>query len=161
MPVLKLINAATKSPPYMIKISTWIDKKESPYFENNPYVFEFLLEDLEMVEGMGEILGGYNPLKLDNNQNRQKQTNDSICMACSTYPKPIRLDEFVSPKVCLPSDVSRICMACSTYPKPIRLDEFVSPKVCLPSDVSREFLFSVEEIVNVLNNKTIRKVSNL
>ncbi|RHZ77117.1 hypothetical protein Glove_185g22 [Diversispora epigaea] len=45
----------------------------------------------------------------------------------------------------LKTEKKSYCMACSTYPKLIRSDEFVSPKVFLPSYVSHEFLFSVKE----------------
>ncbi|RHZ65626.1 hypothetical protein Glove_313g61 [Diversispora epigaea] len=77
---------------HALEISSWIDKKGSPYVENNPYEFELLVRgsrdgfDVKTiynlcdkvvntvivlkVEGTGEILGGYNPREWDNNSNQ-------------------------------------------------------------------------------------------
>ncbi|RHZ87329.1 hypothetical protein Glove_37g111 [Diversispora epigaea] len=74
---------------HALEISSWIDRKETPYTENNPYGFKLLVRGskdgfdvktiLEIcdkvsntvivlkVEGTGEIIGGYNPLEIYNN----------------------------------------------------------------------------------------------
>ncbi|RHZ43770.1 hypothetical protein Glove_856g47 [Diversispora epigaea] len=75
---------------HALEISSWIDRKETPYTaENNPYEFELLVRGSRdgfkvktiyencdkvsntvivlKVEGTGEIIGGYNPLEIRNN----------------------------------------------------------------------------------------------
>ncbi|RHZ72894.1 hypothetical protein Glove_236g53 [Diversispora epigaea] len=91
---------------HALEISSWIDKKETPYIENNPYEFKLLVRGsrdgfdvktfynicdkvsktiiILKVEGTGEILGGYNPLELENNNNRQKFTKDSFIFSLKT-----------------------------------------------------------------------------
>ncbi|RHZ59687.1 hypothetical protein Glove_362g67 [Diversispora epigaea] len=73
---------------HALEISSWIDRKETPYTENNPYEFKLLVRGskdgfdvktiLEIcdkvsnivivlkVEGTEEIIGGYNPLEIYN-----------------------------------------------------------------------------------------------
>ncbi|RHZ77143.1 hypothetical protein Glove_185g32 [Diversispora epigaea] len=89
-----------------LEISSWIDKKEPPYIENYLYEFELLVRgsrdgfDVRTIydicdkvsktiiilklEGTGEILGGYNPLEWDNDQNQRKQTEDSFVFSLKT-----------------------------------------------------------------------------
>ncbi|RHZ72891.1 hypothetical protein Glove_236g56 [Diversispora epigaea] len=91
---------------HALEISSWIDKKETPYIENNPYEFKLLVRGsrdgfdvktiynicdkvsktiiILKVKGNGEILGGYNPLELENNNNRLKYTNDSFVFSLKT-----------------------------------------------------------------------------
>ncbi|RHZ70147.1 hypothetical protein Glove_275g68 [Diversispora epigaea] len=74
---------------HALELLSWIDVKETTYTENNPYEFKLLVRgsrdgfDVETiynicnkisntiivakVEGTGEIIGGYNPLKMHNN----------------------------------------------------------------------------------------------
>ncbi|RHZ43787.1 hypothetical protein Glove_856g49 [Diversispora epigaea] len=74
---------------HALEISSWIDRKEIPYTENNPYEFKLLVRGSRdgfdvrniyeicdkvsntvivlKVEGTGEIIGGYNPLEIRNN----------------------------------------------------------------------------------------------
>ncbi|RHZ65613.1 hypothetical protein Glove_313g49 [Diversispora epigaea] len=88
-----------------LEISSWIDKKETPYIENNPYEFQLLVRGsrdgfdvktiynicdkvantviILKVEGTGEILGGYNPLEWENN-NLLKKTQDSLIFSLKT-----------------------------------------------------------------------------
>ncbi|RHZ90149.1 hypothetical protein Glove_5g31 [Diversispora epigaea] len=91
---------------HALEISSWIDKKEIPYIENNPYKFELLVRgsrdgfDIKTiynicdkvsktiiilkVEGTDEILGGYNPLEWENNKNQSKRTKDSFIFSLKT-----------------------------------------------------------------------------
>ncbi|RHZ87374.1 hypothetical protein Glove_37g105 [Diversispora epigaea] len=74
---------------HALEISSWIDRKETPYIENNPYEFKLLVRGSKdgfdvktifeicdkvsntvivlKVEGTGEIIGGYNPLEIYSN----------------------------------------------------------------------------------------------
>ncbi|RHZ51614.1 hypothetical protein Glove_476g6 [Diversispora epigaea] len=74
---------------HALEISSWIDRKETPYTENNPYEFKLLVRgsrdgfDIKTmyeicdkvsntvivlkVEDTREIIGGYNPLEIYNN----------------------------------------------------------------------------------------------
>ncbi|RHZ51831.1 hypothetical protein Glove_469g36 [Diversispora epigaea] len=83
-----------------LEISSWIDKNETPYFENNPYEFKLLVRGsrdgfhiktifticdkvsntiiILKVKGTGEILGGYNPLEWNINKNECKKTTDGF-----------------------------------------------------------------------------------
>ncbi|RHZ79243.1 hypothetical protein Glove_150g68 [Diversispora epigaea] len=89
---------------HALEISSWIDKKEIPYTENNPYKFELLVKgsrdgfDIKTiynicdkisntvivlkVEGTGEILGGYNPLEWE--KTSQWKTTQDI------FPFPLK-----------------------------------------------------------------------
>ncbi|RHZ60973.1 hypothetical protein Glove_350g48 [Diversispora epigaea] len=91
---------------HILEISSWIDKKEIPYTESNPYEFELLVRgsrdgfDVKpiyeicdkvsntvivlKVEGTGEILGGYNPLKWDKNTDQYQTTRDSFSFSLKT-----------------------------------------------------------------------------
>ncbi|RHZ65614.1 hypothetical protein Glove_313g19 [Diversispora epigaea] len=94
---------------HALEISSWIDKKESSYIENNPYEFKLLVRGsrdgfdvktiktiynicdkvsktiiILKVEGTGEILGGYNPLEWDNINNQYKNTQDSFVFSLKT-----------------------------------------------------------------------------
>ncbi|RHZ44999.1 hypothetical protein Glove_700g26 [Diversispora epigaea] len=99
---------------HALKISSWIDRREIPYIENNPYEFQLLVRGsgngfdvntifnicdkvsktiiILKVKGTGEILGGYNPLKWDRNRNLYKLTKADVI----AYSKPIRSSEFIS-----------------------------------------------------------------
>ncbi|RHZ70146.1 hypothetical protein Glove_275g69 [Diversispora epigaea] len=74
---------------HALELSSWIDRKETTYTENNPYEFKLLVRGskdgfnvktiynicdqvsntiiVAKVEGTGEIIGGYNPLEIHNN----------------------------------------------------------------------------------------------
>ncbi|RHZ53150.1 hypothetical protein Glove_450g22 [Diversispora epigaea] len=91
---------------HALEISSWIDKKEIPYIENNPYEFKLLVRGsrdgfdvytfynicdkvsktiiILKVEGTGEILGGYNPLEWENNIDQWKVTKDSFTFSLKT-----------------------------------------------------------------------------
>ncbi|RHZ43777.1 hypothetical protein Glove_856g55 [Diversispora epigaea] len=93
---------------HALEISSWIDRKETPYTaENNPYEFELLVRgsrdgfDVKniyeicdkvsktvivlKVEGTREIIGGYNPLEIRNNIYRQYfYSKDSFIFSLKT-----------------------------------------------------------------------------
>ncbi|RHZ60864.1 hypothetical protein Glove_350g170 [Diversispora epigaea] len=91
---------------HALEISSWIDKKEIPYTENNPYEFELLVKgsrdgfDVKniynicdkvsntvivlKVVGTGEILGGYNPLQWTKETNGRNPTCDSFAFSLKT-----------------------------------------------------------------------------
>ncbi|RHZ77147.1 hypothetical protein Glove_185g3 [Diversispora epigaea] len=91
---------------HALEISSWIDKKETPYIENNPYEFKLLVRGsrdgfdvntiynicdkisntaiILKVEGTGEILGGFNPLEWNKNYNGWKNTDDSFIFSLKT-----------------------------------------------------------------------------
>ncbi|RHZ77132.1 hypothetical protein Glove_185g57 [Diversispora epigaea] len=91
---------------HALEISSWIDKKETPYIENNPYVFELLVKGsrdgfdittiynicgkvyntiiILKVKDTGEILGGFNPLELDYSRDKYKNTQDSFIFSLKT-----------------------------------------------------------------------------
>ncbi|RHZ77144.1 hypothetical protein Glove_185g33 [Diversispora epigaea] len=175
---------------HALEISSWIDKKETPYIENNPYVFKLLVRgsrdgfDVKTIynlcdkvtktviilklEGTGEILGGYNPREWNNDQNKWKYTENCFAFSLKTakmknsilsrvvknfgyaicnspWDSTLRFGNVLHLKANLKTKKKCFCVVSTTYSKPIRSDELVSPKVHKPSDVSREFLFSVEE----------------
>ncbi|RHZ77151.1 hypothetical protein Glove_185g61 [Diversispora epigaea] len=113
---------------HALEISSWINR----YIENNSYEFKLLVKgfrdgfdiktiyNLVIVEGTEEILGGYNPLDWDIDNDQFKKTED---------------------KGNLKTKKNCFCIS-STYSKPIRP---ISPSN-LFADVSHEFLFSVEEL---------------
>ncbi|RHZ84840.1 hypothetical protein Glove_74g200 [Diversispora epigaea] len=85
---------------HTLEISSWIDKRESNYTENNPYEFELLVRgsrdgfDVKTiyefcdkvsntvvvlkVKDTGEILGGYIPCELNKNKNDCINSQDSF-----------------------------------------------------------------------------------
>ncbi|RHZ60980.1 hypothetical protein Glove_350g74 [Diversispora epigaea] len=89
-----------------LEISSWIDKKATPYIENNPYEFKLLVRGSRdgfdvitiynicdkisntvivlKVEGTEEIFGGYNPVDWDINCNQYKMTQDSFAFSLKT-----------------------------------------------------------------------------
>ncbi|RHZ51459.1 hypothetical protein Glove_478g72 [Diversispora epigaea] len=91
---------------HALEISSWIDKKEIPYIENNPYEFKLLVRGsrdgfdvktiydicdkvskliiILKVEGTGEILGGYNPIGWENDLDQWKKTKDSFIFSLKT-----------------------------------------------------------------------------
>ncbi|RHZ51836.1 hypothetical protein Glove_469g39 [Diversispora epigaea] len=91
---------------HALEISSWIDKKETPSIENNPYEFKLLVRGsrdgfdvktiynicdkvsktiiILKIKGTEEILGGYNPLEWDKNKNRYKKTEDSFVFSLKT-----------------------------------------------------------------------------
>ncbi|RHZ60860.1 hypothetical protein Glove_350g177 [Diversispora epigaea] len=173
---------------HALEISSWIDKKETLYVENNPYEFELLVRGsrdgfdvktiynicdkiantviILKVKGTGEILGGYNPLEWDNNNDQLKYTQDSFIFSLKTtnlknsilsraknlgyaiYNYPKNSDFSFNVALCLIGNLKTekrcYCMVTSEYSKPIRSGKFISPEVYL-SNISHKFLFSVEE----------------
>ncbi|RHZ77141.1 hypothetical protein Glove_185g30 [Diversispora epigaea] len=91
---------------HALEISSWIDKKETPYIENNPYDFKLFVRGsgdgfevntfynicdkvsntiiILKVKGTEEILGGFNPIEWDNNMNQFKKTEDSFVFSLKT-----------------------------------------------------------------------------
>ncbi|RHZ84863.1 hypothetical protein Glove_74g217 [Diversispora epigaea] len=91
---------------HTLEISSWIDKRESNYTENNPYEFKLLVRgsrdgfDVKTiyeicdkvsntvivlkVKDTGEILGGYIPCELDKNQNKWIYSQDSFAFSLKT-----------------------------------------------------------------------------
>ncbi|RHZ60993.1 hypothetical protein Glove_350g27 [Diversispora epigaea] len=103
---LFLLSSHIITDEHALEISSWIDKKEIPYTENNPYQFELLVKgsrdgfDIKTiyqicdkvsstviilkVEGTGEILGGYNPLEWNKVHSVWKVTQDSFIFSLKT-----------------------------------------------------------------------------
>ncbi|RHZ70148.1 hypothetical protein Glove_275g65 [Diversispora epigaea] len=91
---------------HALELSSWIDRKETTYTENNPYEFKLLVRGsrdgfdvktiynicdqvsntiiVAKVEGTGEIIGGYNPLEIRNNENRWYSSQDSFIFSLKT-----------------------------------------------------------------------------
>ncbi|RHZ84816.1 hypothetical protein Glove_74g187 [Diversispora epigaea] len=91
---------------HTLEISSWIDKRESNYTENNPYEFKLLVRgsrdgfDVKTiyeicdkvsntvvvlkVKDTGEILGGYIPCELDKNNTRWIYSQDSFAFSLKT-----------------------------------------------------------------------------
>ncbi|RHZ78483.1 hypothetical protein Glove_164g53 [Diversispora epigaea] len=175
---------------HALEISSWIDKKETPYIENNPYEFKLLVRgsrdgfDVKTiynicdkvsntvivlkVEGTGEILGGFNPLEWDNNNNQHKTSRDSFIFSLRTanmensilsrvsgnynlaiynYPEDLDFSFYCALNLIgnLKTEKRCYCMDNSTYYKPIRSDEFISPLEDDQSRIPHKCLFSVEE----------------
>ncbi|RHZ60911.1 hypothetical protein Glove_350g153 [Diversispora epigaea] len=170
---------------HALKISSWIDKKKTTYIENNPYEFELLVRGsrdgfdvktfynicdkvsntiiILKVKGTEEILGGYNPLEWDKNNNQWKATQDSFTFSLKiANPKNFilsRVKKFIgainnSPKNSylgfgfalllkgnLKTEKTCYCRVSEAYPIPIRSNEFIQPDQTLLD----ECLFSVEE----------------
>ncbi|RHZ51453.1 hypothetical protein Glove_478g25 [Diversispora epigaea] len=100
-------NIITKE--HVLEISSWIDKKETPYIENNPYEFKLLVRGsrdgfdvktiynicdkvsktiiILKVKGTEEILGGYNPFEWENNNDYAKNTKESFIYSLNTANK--------------------------------------------------------------------------
>ncbi|RHZ77459.1 hypothetical protein Glove_177g85 [Diversispora epigaea] len=167
---------------HALEISSWIDRKEIPYIENNPYEFKLLVRGsrdgfdvntiynicdkvsktiiILKVEGTGEILGGYNPLEWENNNDRWKKTKDSFIFSLKTanmknsilsrvnnskyaiYNYPSKLDLSFSDTLCLIGNMKteKGCYyyKSTMYLRKIRSNEF-------ESWLSKKSLFSVEE----------------
>ncbi|RHZ82508.1 hypothetical protein Glove_109g383 [Diversispora epigaea] len=170
---------------HALEISSWIDRKEIPYIENNPYEFKLLVRGsrdgfdittiyqicdkvsktiiILKVKGTGEILGGYNPLEWENNNDRCKKTENSFTFSLKTanmknsilsrvivssyavYNYPSELDLSFSTNLYLIGNLKTekrcYCGKNTVYLKPIRSSEFVSAS-WQPDEKS---LFSVEE----------------
>ncbi|RHZ84937.1 hypothetical protein Glove_74g201 [Diversispora epigaea] len=91
---------------HTLEISSWIDKRESNYTENNPYEFKLLVRgsrdgfDVKTiyeicdkvsntvivlkVKDTGEILGGYIPCELNKNKNDCINSQDSFTFSLKT-----------------------------------------------------------------------------
>ncbi|RHZ84938.1 hypothetical protein Glove_74g202 [Diversispora epigaea] len=91
---------------HTLEISSWIDKRELNYTENNPYEFKLLVRgsrdgfDVKTiyeicdkvsnivivlkVKDTGEILGGYIPCKLDKNNTKWIYSQDSFAFSLKT-----------------------------------------------------------------------------
>ncbi|RHZ87373.1 hypothetical protein Glove_37g104 [Diversispora epigaea] len=91
---------------HALEISSWIDRKETPYTENNPYELELLVRGSKdgfdvktfyeicdnvsntvvvvKVEDTGEIIGGYNPLEILNNGSGWCYSQDSFAFSLKT-----------------------------------------------------------------------------
>ncbi|RHZ71579.1 hypothetical protein Glove_256g111 [Diversispora epigaea] len=164
---------------HALEISSWIDRKETPYIENNPYEFKLLVRgsrdgfDIKTifnicdkvsktviilkVKDTGEILGGYNPLEWENNNDQWKKTNESFVFSLKTtnmknsilsraldynstvYSTPSNLwlsfGIALYLKGNLKTEKKCFCEISTEYPKPIRSSELISSLS----------LFSVEE----------------
>ncbi|RHZ60984.1 hypothetical protein Glove_350g110 [Diversispora epigaea] len=174
---------------HTLEISSWIDKKEAPYIEYNPYDFKLLVRGsrdgfnvqtiynicdkvsntviILKVKGTGEILGGYNPLEWNNNNNFFGQfqgTRDSFVFSLKTsnlknsilsrvknsqrsiYSCPRNSELHFGNALCLEGNLKIekdcYCTNDSNYEKPIRSNEFLDYFWIIFFDKD---LFSVEE----------------
>ncbi|RHZ70092.1 hypothetical protein Glove_275g71 [Diversispora epigaea] len=102
----KQISSTILPPRKILKLSSWIDRKETTYTENNPYEFKLLVRGsrdgfdvktiynicdqvsntiiVAKVEDTGEIIGGYNPLAIHNNENKWYSSQDSFVFSLKT-----------------------------------------------------------------------------
>ncbi|RHZ70130.1 hypothetical protein Glove_275g40 [Diversispora epigaea] len=91
---------------HALELSSWIDRKETTYTENNPYEFKLLVRGsrdgfdvqtifnicdkisntiiVAKVEGTGEIIGGYNPLEIRNKAVNWYSSRDSFVFSLKT-----------------------------------------------------------------------------
>ncbi|RHZ72869.1 hypothetical protein Glove_236g19 [Diversispora epigaea] len=91
---------------HALTISSWIDKNETPYIENNPYEFKLIVRGsrdgfgvktiydicdkvsntviILKVKGTGEILGGYNPHEWEKNNEKRMTTEGSFVFSLKT-----------------------------------------------------------------------------
>ncbi|RHZ69139.1 hypothetical protein Glove_290g60 [Diversispora epigaea] len=160
---------------HALEISLWIDRKENPYIENNPYEFQLLIRGsrngfnvnsifnicdkvsktiiILKVKDTGEILGGYNPLEWENNDDQWKETKDSFIFSLktanmknsilSTSPNgsvhnyPNQLELRFGHALCLIGNLKTekrcCCMKSGEYPRLIHSNEFVYPNLYTPS----------------------------
>ncbi|RHZ72858.1 hypothetical protein Glove_236g48 [Diversispora epigaea] len=182
-PILLFSNIITDE--HALEISSWINEKEIPFIENNPCEFKLLVRgsrdgfDIRTiynvcdkvsktiivlkVKDTEEILGGYNPLEWENNNDHWKKTKDSFVFSLKTanMKNSILSRAFDHGSIRnLPSELGLsfgralylngnlkvekgcFCMKSVEYHKPIRSSEFISPILFPPSEKS---LFSVEE----------------
>ncbi|RHZ60187.1 hypothetical protein Glove_357g8 [Diversispora epigaea] len=114
LPPRKILNSTRTLPipsniitdEHALKISSWIDRRETTYTVNNPYEFKLLVRgsrdgfDVKTifnicnkvsftiifvkVEDTGEIIGGYNPLKIHNSENRWYSSRNSFAFSLKT-----------------------------------------------------------------------------
>ncbi|RHZ85723.1 hypothetical protein Glove_61g13 [Diversispora epigaea] len=172
---------------HALEISSWINTNQSQSIENNPYEFKLLFRGSKdgfdvknifnicdkivntvivlKVEGTGEILGGYNPIKWDNINNEQKNTQDSFVFSLKTanlknsilskvvrnfdhaiynYPKDshFSFSNALRLKGNLKTEKRCYCKANLSYHMPIRSSEFILPFRPLLSD---KYFFSAVE----------------
>ncbi|RHZ70154.1 hypothetical protein Glove_275g63 [Diversispora epigaea] len=91
---------------YALELSSWIDRKETTYTENNPYESKLLVRGsrdgfdvktiynicdkvsntiiVAKVEDTGEIIGGYNPLEIHNSETKWYSSQDSFVFSLKT-----------------------------------------------------------------------------
>ncbi|RHZ71550.1 hypothetical protein Glove_256g71 [Diversispora epigaea] len=103
------------------------------------------------VEDTGEILGGYNPLEWENNNDQWKETKDSFIFSLKTanmknsilstsngsvhnYPNQLELSFGHALRLIgnLKTEKRCCCMKSGEYPRPIRSNEFISPNLYTP-----------------------------
>ncbi|RHZ45001.1 hypothetical protein Glove_700g25 [Diversispora epigaea] len=180
------LSSSIISNEHALEISSWIDRKEIPYIENNPYEFKLLVRGsrdgfnvktiynkrdkvsktiiILKVKDTHEILGGYNPLDLENNNDQWKKTKDSFVLSLknANMKNSILSRAFDSNSTIgnLPSDLELsfghnlrlignlknekrcYCMKSNDYSKPIYSSEFILSPFCL---LSGKYFFSVKE----------------
>ncbi|RHZ60985.1 hypothetical protein Glove_350g111 [Diversispora epigaea] len=181
---------------HTLEISSWIDKKEAPYIEYNPYDFKLLVRGSKdgfgvktiynicdkvsntviilKVKGTGEILGGYNPLEWNNNNNFFGQfqgTRDSFVFSLKTsnlkksilsrvknselaiYNYPRNSELHFGNVLCLEGNLKIekkcYCSNDSIYEKPIRFNEFMGNFWIIPSN-SVSFSVADYEVYKIL-----------
>ncbi|RHZ70086.1 hypothetical protein Glove_275g85 [Diversispora epigaea] len=91
---------------HALELSSWIDRKETTYTENNPYEFKLLVKGsrdgldvktiynicdkvsntiiITKVESTGEIIGGYNPLEINDGEDEWYSSQDSFVFSLKT-----------------------------------------------------------------------------
>ncbi|RHZ76978.1 hypothetical protein Glove_187g23 [Diversispora epigaea] len=100
------IDSSVITGEHSLEIASWIDKKNSPYFNENPYKFQLILRGsrdgfectnfydncngisqtilILKVKNTGEIFGGYNPQAWDKNVESEKKNNDAFIFSLKT-----------------------------------------------------------------------------
>ncbi|CAG8819366.1 4883_t:CDS:1, partial [Dentiscutata erythropus] len=116
------------------------------------------------LEGTGEILGGYNSLEWEKNNDQRKRTKENFifslktaniknsilsraseCGSVNNYPSSSELSFGYALRLIdnLKTEKRCYCMNSRKYPKPIRSSEFMS--ISPGWGISEKSLFSVEE----------------
>ncbi|RHZ76977.1 hypothetical protein Glove_187g20 [Diversispora epigaea] len=100
------IDSSVITGEHSLEITSWIDKKNSPYVDENPYKFQLILRGSRdgfkctnfydncngisqtilvlKVKNTGEIFGGYNPQAWDKNVNSNLINNDAFIFSLKT-----------------------------------------------------------------------------
>ncbi|RHZ70116.1 hypothetical protein Glove_275g10 [Diversispora epigaea] len=106
IPLIPSIPSNVITDEHALELSSWIDRRETTYTENNPYEFNLLVRGsrdgfdvktiynicdkvsntviVAKVKGTGEIIGGYNPLEIDKIEKKWCFSQDSFTFSFKT-----------------------------------------------------------------------------